>query len=62
VIYHHAILCVVEEMIQEMLLPCLGGVRETPDACCDEVHMEHGHLGPSTERGLESQFYRSVNQ
>lgn len=46
----HAVFGGVEEVVQEVLVPGWGvGGGETPDADCEEVHVQEGYLGPGVE-------------
>lgn len=57
VVYCHLVLGVVEEVVEEVLEVglCRGG-REAPDPCGQDVHVEHGYLGPGAEGGFEAEL------
>lgn len=55
----HAVLGVVEEVVDEMLLvDGRSGGRKAAEAHGEEVHVEHGNLRPGAEGWLEAEFYR----
>ncbi len=63
VIDDHAVLGVVEEMVEEMLQVRLGRRRrrrrrrrEAADARRQHVHVQHRHLRPGAEGGLEAEL------
>jgi len=58
VVYRHLVLSIVEEVIEQMLEICLRrrGGREAADARHEDVHVEHGHLGPGAEGGVEAEL------
>ena len=58
----HAVFGFVEEVVVEVLQPD-GGVlgREVAEAHGEEVHVEHGDLGPGGEAGGKTKFWNEVS-
>lgn len=50
---------VIEEVVDKVLLvDGRGGGGKAAEAHGEEVHVEHGHLRPGAEGGLEAEFCR----
>ena len=53
---YHAVFGYVEEVVQEVLVPCwcMGG-GEGAQARGEEIHVQEGYLGPGVEGGREAE-------
>lgn len=52
----------LEEMVDQLLLPCLPGRSvEAAQAHDNEVEVQHGHLRPGTEGGRETEICKKAS-
>ena len=57
----HAVLCGVEEVVEEILMPMVGvGYGEETQTRCEEIHVGESHLSPGVERWFEFEFCRAM--